>query len=277
MSAAEHQLLLWQLIGCAVLYIFLFGLDRFMSAAGIETPRLVELTLIWFPVMFIGFAVVVLNGCAPEPRATNPRAAAHLEEQAKDASVILLCSQDNGDRVPCCSAFVARAGPTFADARIYTADHCLRNAGLGSDLAYVSRDSWERTATGHADARIVERDTRRDRAALTPIEIDDAEALAVSALDIGVIDKPEPVRSVGAYDNWRVSVGLATEQVWDESGSSWISSLDVQPGWSGAPVIDDAGRVVGIATRCRGTIPDYPGSKTCESRTGIFVALGDFR
>jgi len=68
---------------------------------------------------------------------------------------------------------------------------------------------------------------------------------------------------------WGVLVGLVSIAV----ENRYTTTLDVQPGWSGSPVIDSRGRVVGVAVTCLGWEAGAGPGKSCQPHTGRFISL----
>jgi len=242
-----------------------------IEQAGFAVPRWIHRYLTICAVSIVIFAAFVLTACTSKPTPVQTIAVS----DPSDAVVILLCERASGEevsRVPCCNAFAARAGPGVAGVRLYTAAHCVREARVGDDVRYVSRELWARTAKGSASARVVLYDSAHDRAALTPVEYEDAQALITFALTRAAPDEGRPdVSAVCAWSGWESERGEMLARV----DHLWPTTIDVVPGWSGSPALDTQGRAIGIMIACAGvTLASGTGDyKGCAPRSGIFVDL----
>ena len=127
-------------------------------------------------------------------------------------------------------------------------------------MAYVTRNDWDHTSAAFSLARVLTID-EHDRAVLEPMSAD----LDGLALQIG---PPAPVGSsvLSVQHNQRLLGSVLAAGV-----GFYLTSLDVVPGWSGAPVIDVSGRAVGIVVSCTGHA-SRNGSE-CLPRTGNYVDL----
>lgn len=68
----------------------------------------------------------------------------------------------------------------------------------------------------------------------------------------------------------RVSRGAVLGESYADAGSFfWDSTIDIKPGWSGSPVVDSRGAVVGLVIKCR-TLEVHPGT-VCDKNSAIFT------
>lgn len=225
----------------------------------------------------LGLSLLVLLTCSPAPEPIRPEPVPFRETQGREArATVLILSADTGQA--CCS------GVSVLDARghvvLLTASHCVTHK---TDPDDVSPDA-ERTAeigdvlgwrSGMRVARAVlrEYDPVRDRATLEPDELAAPLPLAARKLCERCTLDGERVHAVSAlYD--QTSAGSIIGKVYAGEGAHWWeSSMSVVPGWSGSPVLDDSGRVVGIVTKCNGlTLPAGARlRKTCVPGWSLFV------
>lgn len=207
----------------------------------------------------IGWALLFyLTGCAPAPaprpyRFTDPR----------DAIVQVMCETIDYDgerqirkRFPCCNAFATRDGPSVV---LNTAAHCLQGAQVGEAVPYVTRAdalAWVHPEPLHA--RVLSIDADWDRATLAP----DVTAPALVTLAKGA--RTVKVRACAASYGWSYLDGSASSLAQGYTDST----LDVRPGWSGAPVLNMRAEVVGIVVMCSADI-----SGACRRNAGVFVSF----
>lgn len=136
---------------------------------------------------------------------------------------------------PHCAAFaIERAGKTM----LATASHCVPpGTTSASPLRFYAPSGW-----GHGLAHLVERDEVADVAFLAP-----AEPEMVTPLRVG--QSPLVGDSVWSYSPiYRErSAGHVTGWL----GADWFQTTQtVAAGWSGSPVLDEQGAVVGVVSRC---------------------------
>jgi hypothetical protein len=62
---------------------------------------------------------------------------------------------------------------------------------------------------------------------------------------------PGEVSTVAAIADWEPVSGTLLDSYYAGETVRWSAALDVEPGWSGAPIIQH-GRAVGILQTCRG-------------------------
>lgn len=184
---------------------------------------------------------------------------------ARPSSSAVVMAFADGQAFPACSAFAV--GPRG----LVTAAHCLPGARLGDAIEYVSHDAWTRTAGGYALADVAYVDQSRDYAVLrtraadaelVPLAIARAPAVAGAI----VCARPAPP--------FALACGAIVERV----GAYLRTTIDVRPGWSGAPVTDASGLVVGLVTACESAeLADarVRGRGACLARTGVVADLTD--
>lgn len=132
---------------------------------------------------------------------------------------------------PTCSAFAVQPR------RLVTAAHCVH----AQTTAYVRQAP---VALGAEHARLIASNTSQDWAVLEPaVDLPTFATAAVTPGELAV----------------QTSRGTVLESYFDglaADGSDvrrWSAALDVVPGWSGSPVVQD-GYAVGILQSCRGTL-----------------------
>jgi S1-C subfamily serine protease len=61
----------------------------------------------------------------------------------------------------------------------------------------------------------------------------------------------------------------------DEYGEGvfWTSTVSIQPGWSGSPVVAEDGAVVGVFVACERSVVISPAGVRCRSEYSIFSPL----
>lgn len=212
-----------------------------------------------------GLAAVVLSGCAA---ATNPPAPAEpigltyadadaallsdagraVIEQVADAYVRVVVLAPIDGRGPPRDGIVSGASGSIVDSRGYviTAGHIARREGLAVRVI-------TRAGTRHAGI-VVDVDPTRDLALL---EIDPAADLhPVTIAPSQTVRVGDPVFSIGTPNNraGMVSIGSIAETRSpgriDFGGfavdGALVLRMEVEPGQSGAPLFDSAGRLIGI-------------------------------
>ena len=171
--------------------------------------------------------------------------------------------QDAAGRVTC-SAFAVGE-------HLVTAAHCVH----GKRIGYVTRDLWNRTARGQLVANVAHIDREHDWAILTPPTLNGLAPLSVGQVVVG-----ESVFTIAAKGDWVPSGGLVVTSFFagETNGVDklrWESTITVAPGWSGSPVINARGEVVGIVVSCTGTALDSGERvvKKCRPGLSMFVEL----
>jgi hypothetical protein len=160
---------------------------------------------------------------------------------------------------PHCAAFaIVRAGQTI----LTTAAHCVpASVSSSTPLRFHAPSGW-----GHGKAYLAERDDAADVAFLTP-----AEPGMVTPLRVG--RTPLVGDSVWSYSP--IYRDRSTGHVANWLGSDWFETTQtVDAGWSGSPVLDDRGEVVGIVSRCPA---EQTAAKRCAPDRVVVTAALCFR
>lgn len=169
-----------------------------------------------------------------------------------------------------CSGF---AVVTPAGVRVLTAAHCALDYKAGDRMPIVTRDRWEHTAWGVRWATLERVDVAADVAVLVPesAALAELDPLALAGRDPAV---GERVRmSSGRF--WSEAggdvLGLYYSDAGNEPAERWVAGATVAPGWSGSPVLDSAGRVLGVVTACQGEVS--AGVKRCKPGWAVFEGV----
>ncbi len=136
---------------------------------------------------------------------------------------------------PRCAAFaLAREGQTM----LVTASHCVPESATNlTPLRFLAPSGW-----GHGRAFLLERDAANDVAFLA---IGDPEM--VTPLRMG--RSPRVGENVWSYSPLFRARSSGTVTDW--LGPDWFETTQtVAKGWSGSPVLDDRGDVVGVVSQC---------------------------
>ncbi len=163
-------------------------------------------------------------------------------------SPVVAITSPGGETI--CSAFAARG-------RLVTAAHCVKR----DPVSFVRQAP---VALGVEYARVMRVDRDQDWAVLEPsIELPE---LVIGEPSLG------PLAVEAARADWSVGFGQLLESYYAGNaidGSDirrWSAALDVDPGWSGSPIIQN-GQAVGLLQSCRGA--EWP-RKGC-ARPGFAV------
>jgi hypothetical protein len=151
-------------------------------------------------------------------------------EPAPESPVVALLDAAGDTR---CSAFAARG-------MLLTAAHCIPDGAESVD--YLRRASYT-VGVDRASVLLVSRE--EDWAVLDPGP--DARLPEFSLAD----PVPGEVSTQAAIADWEPARGTLLESYYAGETVRWSAELDVEPGWSGAPIIQH-GRAVGILQTCRG-------------------------
>jgi S1-C subfamily serine protease len=144
--------------------------------------------------------------------------------------------QDATGRVTC-SAFSVEGG------HLVTAAHCVH----GERARYVTRQIWETTTDLSRVAKVTAVDAAQDWAVLTPPNQD-----GLVSLRIGKVARGDLVTVIATLNDWRPATGRVVESFFagltvdGPDHLRWESTVTVEPGWSGAPVINARGEAVGM-------------------------------
>ncbi len=136
---------------------------------------------------------------------------------------------------PRCAAFaLARLGQTM----LVTASHCVPDSATNlTPLRFLAPSGW-----GHGLAYLQERNDEADVAFLAI-----GEPELVTPLRMG--KSPRVGESVWSYSP--IFRARSTGKVTAWLGADWLeSSQTVTAGWSGSPVLDAGGDVVGVVSQC---------------------------
>jgi hypothetical protein len=140
-----------------------------------------------------------------------------------------------------CSAFATRGV-------LLTAAHCV--PGGTDNVSYRRRASY---TVGVDRASVLLVNTEEDWAALDPGP--------GAALPEFALAEPQPgaVSTQAAIADWETAEGILGESYFAGDSLRWSAALDVEPGWSGSPILQN-GHAIGILQTCRGA--EWP-SKSC--------------
>lgn len=216
-------------------------------------------------------AIVValaLASCAP---------VATRRPDAEADSIVVLLGTDSGE--PACNA-VATGPHTLA-----TAAHCVthrldhedvspfatRTANLGDAVWYVTRHEWYRSASSAARARVTRYDAARDVAIL---DTDQPVEPRRTAHLCSRCSTPVTVYARAGVFGWAIHAGHTTGRTFAGPGQYyWDATISIEPGWSGSPVFDAAGSVVGVVSACLGSTIAAGDHfvKSCEPNFAVFV------
>lgn len=145
-----------------------------------------------------------------------------------------------------CSAFAVQPR------RLLTAAHCVRPGAERVAFAFRAQ-----LTTGTETASVLRRNPDQDWAVLVP----DIELPPLVIAE----PSPGPLAVQAARADWALAFGVLLESYYAGQAADgsdirqWFAALDVEPGWSGSPILQ-GGRVVGILQTCRGA--QWP-SKRC--------------
>lgn len=205
-------------------------------------------------IRWLTMAVATLTACMP-PGAMAAEAL---------PAVALVATTDAGELSRYCGAVAI--GPRT----LLTARHCLRGK---TAVRYVTQELWEGTSDGAYMATTMRQSEGRDLAWLRVQGPAFATWLPMRGPREG-----ETLRTVAPIAGWAVDVGFAgipfravnTPELLmpfhDEApedpagaiGQFWSSSLSIQPGWSGSPVLGVDGALVGLVIACAKRIELVP-------------------
>lgn len=157
---------------------------------------------------------------------------------------------------PRCAAFaLTRAGQTM----LVTASHCVPDSATNlTPLRFRAPSGW-----GHGKAYLLERNAAADVAFLAL-----GEPELVTPLRVG--KSPLIGESVSSYSP--IYRARAPGQVTGWLGGDWFETTQsVAAGWSGSPVLDDRGDVVGVVSQCPAA--EGPTKRCSPGRVVVTAAL----
>ena len=230
--------------------------------------------------LVLALTLTLAESCAPKPPIERDpfgliKTAA---EHELDAAVVIL---DPVTREPHCSGASIRVDDKLV---IVTAAHCVTRranpfdvspnpekvAHVGDYAFFIPRDQWTPFADQDCEAKIAEFDPVHDRATLMPVDQADVpQPLPVARLCERCTIDDYPIHYVSALYGWEKHSGTVTGRAKDGQAEFWESSTSIIFGWSGSPVINSDGQMVGIVSRCHGK--DYPGGRQCEPGYSLFT------
>jgi hypothetical protein len=199
----------------------------------------------------LGLALLVI-ACTPKPPIERAPRLATPHEAA--ATVVLLSA--NRDRHPCCSAVAVldAQGLVMLDTAAHCVVHKINQDDPAPDAdqwANIGDSIWYRTQDGYYPQRatIAKYDAVRDRATLEPVDGDAPPPLALRRAKSG-----SRVHAVSGLYGYEVHDGRVQGKTFAGAPGVWFweSDVSIVPGWSGSPVLNEAGEVVGIISKCNG-------------------------
>lgn len=224
------------------------------------------------------FAFSCAPGNLPATDAAGPLMSIASEHEA-NATVELLSA--NWDRHPDCSA--AAIIDASGESVLVTAAHCVTHRINQDDrdpdatvVAHIGDQIWFVTRGQFVSPRrsvLTAFDPVLDRATLVPLETSPEPLQRRSLCDRCLLDR-FPVHSLSAFAGWARSDGEIVGETYAGPGSHYyLSTMTIQPGWSGSPVFDDNGFVVGIVIQCQGEALEAGEriSKNCRPNFSVFT------
>ena len=184
-------------------------------------------------VLLLAVALVAL-ACAPRPITGTDLTGSNVVTLLKP---VLGVDEDGVEPtpprwVPACNAFPLRLPD--GSVVLATAQHCADVFPPGYDIRYRAVDGW-----GHGHARLT-----RSAAGVAYLAVDDP---LLAPLSPG--PAPEPGWPATVVSS--LTEESATGRVLTRLGPGYVATdLRIEKGWSGSPVLNDAGRVWGVATKC---------------------------
>jgi len=152
---------------------------------------------------------------------------------------------------------------------LLTASHCIKKS-IGDTILYSFKD--EKTLY---KSRIESFDILHDRATLIPNRNEAPSPLNYKSLcERCTLDRLN-VHVISGLNNWEKHYGYITGKTISNGARFWEDNITIIPGWSGSPVINDQGEVVGIITSCIGSsyIDENEMINSCEPGTSYFIGL----
>jgi hypothetical protein len=220
-------------------------------------------------------ALLLLFGCTSKP----PIEHEPVKTSAREAASVVVLLSANRDRHPCCSA--ASVLDLHGRVVLVTAAHCVLHK-INQDDPAPDADTWAHVGdrvfyvpggSSALEATVSWFDAPRDRAILKPVDGEAPPPLPLRKLCDRCQLDGAPVHAVSALFEQTRS-GTITGKSWAGFGSRfWESDMSIIPGWSGSPVLDEAGEVVGIVAKCNGTTINAGDQiqRTCTPHWAIFT------
>ncbi len=156
----------------------------------------------------------------------------------------------------------------IAPHELVTASHCV-DEGARRTIRYIADVDWFSAVQREYSARVVHVESSRDLAWLKTER--DAPPLPFVAIRAPVAF--EHLYSIAPAHNWKRSSGWLDEQV----AGFLLTTVSVQPGWSGSPVFGLDGKLVAIVSACHPTEDGLTGTgllRRCKPRFSILSAFG---
>jgi trypsin-like peptidase len=146
-----------------------------------------------------------------------------------------------------------------------TAAHCLpskvdkldpspdaiKEANVGDRILYVTRNDWYYTGSDAMRATIKRIDPIRDRAVLSVNQFEVPIPLLKGSPCDGCPTKDYAVHSISSLSGWERRDGFISRMSFSGIGSYFMeSSISIEFGWSGSPVVNEKGEVIGLMIQC---------------------------
>lgn len=154
-----------------------------------------------------------------------------ISSTPKSPAVVLLSSAGR----PSCGAVAV------APHRLLTAAHCV-SWGDEREKRYVTDAQWRRTVSYYSVAKVVAVNSSRDLAWLETAP----SASRLPFVDVRDAVEGEAVYSIAPAFEWQIHPG----QIVAGAAGFAFSSLTIEHGWSGSPVLGADGKLVGIVSAC---------------------------
>jgi hypothetical protein len=177
---------------------------------------------------------LLFAGCAPRPVAGTRVTGASIVTLVRPQ---LVFDEDGVEPIaqryaPFCEAFAVRDGGAVA---LLSAAHCAKT---DADLHYLSPNGF-----GHGHASVIRREAAKDLVWLKPAD-------GAGLVPLETAPPPAVWAPVFALSN-HFAARAAGRVTAVYRGGFYETDLQFWPGWSGAPVLDNAGRVWGVVVGCR--------------------------
>jgi hypothetical protein len=204
--------------------------------------------------------LLMCSVCTPRIEPNLPNYSVEQFMNERDATVVLL---EPDVLQPNCSAFAIY--DYDGSVVLATAAHCLlskvdkldpsptaiREASVGDRILYVTRNDWYYTGSDAMRATIKRVDHVRDWAVLSVSQFEVPQPLFKASTCDECLGDRHPVHSVSALNNWERRDGFISRQSFSGIGSYFFeSTISIEFGWSGSPVINERGEVIGLMVQC---------------------------